>query len=102
MLTFSGETIKYNNEKIIVERKNDNKLYYYLYNLPYHFGIHINEEGAVCYSKEVAEGQQLEEDKRFSADDLIYYDGNSFIIIREQIASDIKILEAKINAFNKQ
>ena len=102
MLTFSGETIKYNNEKIIVERKNDNKLYYYLYNLPYHFGIHINEEGAVCYSKEVAEGQQLEEDKRFSADDLIYYDGNSFIIIRDQVASDIKILEAKINAFNKQ
>ena len=80
-LTFSGETITYNNETI-VERKNDNKLYYYLYNLPNHFGIRINEQNAICYSKQ-GEGQ----DPRFSVGDLIYRDGNSFIITKDPTTS---------------
>ena len=80
-LTFSGETITYNNE-IIVERKNDNKLYYYLYNLPNHFGIRINEQNAICYSKQ-GEGQ----DPRFSVGDLIYRDGNNFIITKDPTTS---------------
>ena len=80
-LTFSGETITYNNE-IIVERKNDNKLYYYLYNLPNHFGIRINEQNAICYSKQ-GEGQ----DSRFSVGDLIYRDGNNFIITKDPTTS---------------
>ena len=80
-LTFSGETITYNNETI-VERKNDNKLYYYLYNLPNHFGIRINEQNAICYSKQ-GEGQ----DPRFSVGDLIYRDGNNFIITKDPTTS---------------
>ena len=80
-LTFSGETITYNNETI-VERKNDNKLYYYLYNLPNHFGIRINEQDAVCYSKE---GEK--QDKRFSVGDLIYRDGSNFIITKDPTTS---------------
>ena len=80
-LTFSGEIIKYNNN-IIVERKNDNKLYYYLYNLPNHFGIRINEQDAVCYSKE---GEK--QDKRFSVGDLIYRDGSNFIITKDPTTS---------------
>ena len=80
-LTFSGETITYNNETI-VERKNDNKLYYYLYNLPNHFGIRINEQNAICYSKQ-GEGQ----DSRFSVGDLIYRDGNNFIITKDPTTS---------------
>lgn len=80
-LTFSGETITYNNETI-VERKNDNKLYYYLYNLPNHFGIRINEQNAVCYSKEGGE-----QDKRFSVGDLIYHDGSNFIITKDPTTS---------------
>lgn len=85
-LTFSGETIKYNNN-IIVERKWDekdkkDKLYYNLYNLPNHFGIRINEQNAVCYSKEG--GKQ---DKRFSVGDLIYRDGSNFIITKDPTTS---------------
>ena len=80
-LTFSGETITYNNETI-VERKNDNKLYYYLYNLPNHFGIRINEQNAICYSKQ-GEGQ----DSRFSVGDLIYRDGSNFIITKDPTTS---------------
>ena len=80
-LTFSGETITYNNETI-VERKSDNKLYYYLYNLPNHFGIRINEQDAVCYGKE---GEK--EDKRFSVGDLIYRDGSNFIITKDPTTS---------------
>ena len=80
-LTFSGETITYNNETI-VERKNDNKLYYYLYNLPNHFGIRINEQDAVCYSKE---GEK--QDKRFSVGDLVYRDGSNFIITKDPTTS---------------
>lgn len=80
-LTFSGETITYNNETI-VERKSDNKLYYYLYNLPNHFGIRINEQNAVCYSKE---GEK--QDKRFSVGDLVYHDGSNFIITKDPTTS---------------
>ena len=85
-LTFSGETIKYNNN-IIVERKWDeedkkDKLYYNLYNLPNHFGIRINEQDAICYSEE-GKGK----DKRFSVGDLIYRDGNNFIITKDPTTS---------------
>ena len=80
-LTFSGETITYNNETI-VERKSDNKLYYYLYNLPNHFGIRINEQNAVCYSKK---GEK--QDKRFSVGDLVYHDGSNFIITKDPTTS---------------
>ena len=85
-LTFSGETIKYNNN-IIVERKRDeedkkDKLYYNLYNLPNHFGIRINEQDAICYSEE-GKGK----DKRFSVGDLIYRDGNNFIITKDPTTS---------------
>lgn len=80
-LNISGETIKYIDEKIIVKRIN-NKLYYYLYNLPNHFGIRINEQNVVCYSKE---GEK--QDKRFSVGDLIYHDGSSFIITKDPTTS---------------
>ena len=85
-LTFSGETIKYNNN-IIVERKRDeedkkDKLYYNLYNLPNHFGIRINEQDAICYSEE-GKGK----DKRFSVGDLIYRDGSNFIITKDPTTS---------------
>ena len=85
-LTFSGETIKYNNN-IIVERKRDeedkkDKLNYNLYNLPNHFGIRINEQDAICYSEE-GKGK----DKRFSVGDLIYRDGNNFIITKDPTTS---------------
>ena len=85
-LTFSGEIIKYNNN-IIVERKWDeedkkDKLYYNLYNLPNHFGIRINEQDAICYS-----GEGKGKDKRFSVGDLIYRDGNNFIITKDPTTS---------------
>lgn len=85
-LIFSEETIKYNNN-IIVERKWDeedkkDKLYYNLYNLPNHFGIRINEQDAICYSEE-GKGK----DKRFSVGDLIYRDGNNFIITKDPTTS---------------
>ena len=85
-LTFSGETIKYNNN-IIVERKRDeedkkDKLYYNLYNLPNHFGIRINEQDAICYSEE-GKGK----DKRFSVGDLVYHDGSNFIITKDPTTS---------------
>lgn len=80
-LIFSGETIKYIDEKIIVKQIN-NKLYYYLYNLPNHFGIRINDQYAICYSKE---GEK--QDKRLSVGDLIYRDGNSFIITKDPTTS---------------
>ena len=77
-LTFSGETIKYNNN-IIVERKRDkedkkDKLYYNLYNLPNHFGIRINEQDAVCYIEEGKEKLGIElskEDARKRAMELL-------------------------------
>lgn len=95
-LTFLGETIKYG-EKIIVEWKND-KLYYYLYNLPNHFGIRIIKKDAVCYSIEATEGQ-LKEDKRFSVGDLIYRDGDNFIITKEPRTSGYYFT---INPINKR
>ena len=90
-LTFSGETIKYNNN-IIVERKRDekegkNKLYYNLYNLPNHFGIRINEQDAVCYSEKPKQGEDSSKDPRFSVGDLIYRDGNNFIITKDPTTS---------------
>ena len=88
-LTFeANDTIKYEkntvndiNEKIIVKRI-DGKLYYYLYNLPNHFGIRINEQNAICYSKQ-GEGQ----DPRFSIGDLVYRDGDNFIITKDPTTS---------------
>ena len=90
-LTFSGETIKYNNN-IIVERKWDeedkkDKLYYNLYNLPNHFGIRINEQDAVCYSEKPEQGENPSKDPRFSVGDLIYRDGNNFIITKDPTTS---------------
>lgn len=90
-LTFSGETITYNSN-IIVERKRDekekkDKLYYYLYNLPNHFGIRINEQDAVCYSEKPEQGENPSEDPRFSVGDLIYRDGSNFIITKDPTTS---------------
>ena len=90
-LTFSGETIKYNNN-IIVERKWDeedkkDKLYYNLYNLPNHFGIRINEQDAVCYSEKPEQGENPSEDPRFFVGDLIYRDGSNFIITKDPTTS---------------
>ena len=80
-LNISGETIEYIDEKIIFKQI-DGKSYYYLYNLPNHFGIRINEQDAVCYSKE---GEK--QDKRFSVGDLIYRDGSNFIITKDPTTS---------------
>ena len=91
-LTFeANDIIKYNNN-IIVERKRDeiegkDKLYYYLYNLPNHFGIRINEQDAVCYSEKPEQGENPSEDPRFSVGDLIYRDGNNFIITKDPTTS---------------
>ena len=91
-LTFeANDTIKYNNN-IIVERKRDekekkDKLYYYLYNLPNHFGIRINEQDAVCYSEKPEQGENPSEDPRFSVGDLIYRDGSNFIITKDPTTS---------------
>lgn len=92
ILTFeANDMIKYNNN-IIVERKRDekekkDKLYYYLYNLPNHFGIRINEQDAVCYSEKPKQEEELKQDKRFSTGDLIYRDGDSFIITKDPTTS---------------
>ena len=87
----TNDTIKYNNN-IIVERKWDeedkkDKLYYYLYNLPNHFGIRINEQDAVCYSEKPKQGEDPSEDPRFSVGDLIYRDGANFIITKDPTTS---------------
>ena len=87
----TNDTIKYNNN-IIVERKWDeedkkDKLYYYLYNLPNHFGIRINEQDAVCYSEKPKQGEDPSEDPRFSVGDLIYRDGDNFIITKDPTTS---------------
>lgn len=87
----ANDTIKYNNN-IIVERKWDeeekkDKLYYYLYNLPNHFGIRINEQGAICYSEKPEQGGNPSKDPRFSVGDLIYRDGNNFIITKDPTTS---------------
>ena len=86
-----NDTIKYNNN-IIVERKWDeedkkDKLYYYLYNLPNHFGIRINERNAVCYSEKPKQGEDPSKDPRFSVGDLIYRDGSNFIITKDPTTS---------------
>ena len=86
-----NDTIKYNNN-IIVERKWDeedkkDKLYYYLYNLPNHFGIRINERNAVCYSEKPKQGENPSKDPRFSVGDLIYRDGSNFIITKDPTTS---------------
>ena len=55
ILTFEvNDTIKCNNETIV--KRENNKLYYYLYNLPNHFGIRINEQDAICYSEKPEQG----------------------------------------------
>lgn len=87
----TNDTIKYNNN-IIIERKWDeedkkDKLYYYLYNLPNHFGIRINEQDAVCYSEKPKQGEDPSEDPRFSVGDLIYRDGDNFIITKDPTTS---------------
>ena len=87
----TNDMIKYNNN-IIVERKWDeedkkDKLYYYLYNLPNHFGIRINEQDAVCYSEKPKQGEDPSEDPRFSVGDLIYRDGDNFIITKDPTTS---------------
>ena len=87
----TNDTIKYNNN-IIVERKWDeedkkDKLYYYLYNLPNHFGIRINEQDAICYSEKPKQGEDPSKDPRFSVGDLIYRDGDNFIITKDPTTS---------------
>ena len=87
----ANDTIKYNNN-VIVERKRDekeekDKLYYYLYNLPNHFGIRINEQDAICYSEKPEQGENPSKDPRFSVGDLIYRDGSNFIITKDPTTS---------------
>lgn len=81
-LVFSGDTITYNGETIKGEK--DGKICYNLYNLPNHFGIRINEnkEHAVCYKKD---GEEV--NPPFSVGDLIYRDGDSFIITKDPTTS---------------
>lgn len=81
-LIFSGETINVANGMIEKTIKNGN--YYYLYNLPNHFGIRIDQRNAICYSREE---QELKQDPRFSTGDLIYRDGDNFIITKDPITS---------------
>ena len=86
ILTFEvNDTIKCNNETIV--KRENNKLYYYLYNLPNHFGIRINEQDAVCYSEKPKQGKDPSEDPRFSVGDLIYCDGDNFIITKDPTTS---------------
>lgn len=79
-LRFSGETINTVNGTIEKTIKNGN--HYYFYNLPNHFGIRINEQDAICHSKEGGE-----KDERFSVGDVIYRDGSSFIITKDPTTS---------------
>ena len=72
----SGETITYN-EKTIVERKEDNKLYYYLFNLPNNCGIRIREENLVCYITE-------DKTQTFLSNKFVYYSENNFITTEDQ------------------
>lgn len=72
---FSGETITYNNEKI-VERKDDKKLYYYLFNLPNNSGIRIRKD-SICYE---AEGTQ----KEVLLNNFVYRSDNKFIVTEDQ------------------
>lgn len=86
ILTFEvNDTIKCNNETIV--KRENNKLYYYLYNLPNHFGIRINEQDAVCYSEKPKQGEDPSKDPRFSVGDLIYRDGDNFIITKDPTTS---------------
>ena len=72
----SGETITYNG-KTIVERKEDNKLYYYLFNLPNNCGIRIREENLVCYITE-------DKTQTFLSNKFVYYSENNFITTEDQ------------------
>ena len=85
-LAFSDDKITYGEEKAIIkqivkEDEKDDKFYYYLYNLPNHFGIRINEQDAICYKKE------NEVDPHLSAGDLVYRDGDNFIITKDPTTS---------------
>lgn len=87
-LNFSGDTITYGGEEVIIKQKGeDGKFYYNLYNLPNHFGIRINEQDAICYSEKPEQGKDPSEDPRFSVGDLIYRDGSNFIITKDPTTS---------------
>lgn len=79
-LIFSGEVVKYE-KSTIVERKEDKKLYYYLYNLPNCCGIYIKEEGSTCY---IAEG----ETQNFSSNKFVYHIGDKFVIKDQEESND--------------
>ena len=90
-LTFSGETIKYNNN-IIVKRKRDeedkkDKLYYNLYNLPNNSGIRIREEDSAYYITET-------ETQDFSSNKFVYHIDDNFIGVENQkISNDYLIID---------
>ena len=79
-LIFSGEVVKYE-ESTIVERKEDGKLYYYLFNLSNCCGVYIKEEGSTCY---IAEG----ETQNFSSNKFVYHIGDKFVIKDQEESND--------------
>ena len=91
----SGETITYNN-KTIVERKDD-KLHYYLYNLPNNFGISIKGEGSICY---ILENKQQE----ISLNSFVYHNENKFIITTSQKESSwvIPVFSGETITYNNE
>ena len=78
-LTFSGETITYN-DKIIVKRK-DGKLCYYLFNLPNNSGIRIREGDSAYYITET-------ETQDFSSNKFVYHIDDNFIGVENQKVSN--------------
>ena len=79
-LIFSGEVVKYE-ESTIVERKEDGKLYYYLFNLPNCCGVYIKEEGSTCY---IAENKT----QNFSSNKFVYHIGDKFVIKDQEESND--------------
>lgn len=83
-LIFSEKKIEYKEDTTkvtIVERKEDNQLYYYLYNLPNNSGIRIKEENSICY---VAEGER----QNFLSNKFVYHSSNNFIEAENQDISN--------------
>lgn len=83
-LIISKEKIEYEKDTTkatIVERKNDNKFYYYLFNLPNNLGICIKTGNSTCYVTEYKK-------QNFSLNKFIYHNGNNFIEVENQDVSN--------------
>ena len=83
-LIISKEKIEYEKDTTkatIVARKNDNKFYYYLFNLPNNLGICIKTGNSTCYVTEYKK-------QNFSLNKFIYHNGNNFIEVENQDVSN--------------